>query len=62
MFEACGSAVVEAWENLVSEFRSSEHREWLDKAESRYNQSIHKSWFAANALHPRYMGENLTPT
>ena len=31
-------------------------------SESSYHQSIHKSWFAASALHPRYQCENLTPS
>ena len=51
----------EIWKNLTEQFRSGAKREWLEKAENRYQKALTGPWFAANLLHPKYMGLNLTP-
>ena len=50
---------VEIWKNLLNKFRNSEKREWLLLA-GRYNNAVSDVWFAANVLHPKYGGQQLT--
>ena len=51
---------VEIWKNPLNKFRNSEQREWLLLAETRYNNAVSDVWFAANVLHPKYGGQQLT--
>ena len=47
---------------MIETFRTSEGRDWLIKAETRYNKLVPASWFAANLMHPEYGGLTLSPS
>ena len=52
---------VEIWKNSLGKFRDigPEAREWLEKCETRY-VAVPDVWYAANLLHPKYVGGNLS--
>ena len=50
------------WKELIETFRRSEGRDWLIKAETRHSKSVPASWFAANLMHPEYVGLTLFPS
>ena len=52
---------VETWKDLMDSFREdAEAREWLEKTETRYINSVHNVWSVANILHPKYAGNPLS--
>ena len=53
---------VDSWKKLVKKFRDKcvEGKEWLERAEKRYNSSVPDSWFAAHLLCPQYAFEDLS--
>ena len=50
------------WKELIETFRTSEGRDWLIKAETRYNKSVPACWFAANLMNSEYGGLTLSPS